>query len=304
MNKLVIAGGTGFLGNSLIDYFGDRFEEVVVLTRHARSAKGRVRYVAWDAETLGPWARELEGAELVINLCGKSVDCRYTKANREVIFSSRLDSTAIMGKAISQCGQAPGLWINAASATIYRHSEDTPMTEAGGEIGTGFSVEVCKAWERVFETAATPRTRKLNLRIGLALGMEGGVLPKLLQMVKLGLGGTMGNGRQLVSWLHVLDFCRMVDWCLQNATVHCIYNCSAPQPVSNKNMMRLLRQELHRPIGLPAAAWMLEIGAFVMRTETELMLKSRYAVPARAEQEGFEFKYKDFGSCIKDLIRA
>lgn len=304
MNKLVIAGGTGFLGNSLIDYFGDRFKEVVVLTRHARPAVGSVRYVAWDAETIGAWAQELEGAELVINLCGKSVDCRYTKANREVIFSSRLDSTAIMGKAIGQCSKAPLLWINAASATIYRHSEDQPMTEAEGEIGSGFSVEVCKAWERVFETAGTPHTRKVNLRIGLALGMEGGVLPKLLKMVKLCLGGTMGNGRQLVSWLHVLDFCRMVDWCLQNPSAHGVYNCSAPQPVSNKNMMRLLRRELHRPFGLPAAAWMLEIGAFVMRTETELILKSRYAVPARGEQEGFEFKYKDFGSCIKNIIQA
>lgn len=292
------------MGNSLINYFGDRFKEVVVLTRRSQAAKGHVRYVAWDAETLGKWVTELEGADLVINLCGKSVDCRYTKANREVIFSSRLDSTAIVGKAIGQCRQAPLLWINAASATIYRHSEDKPMTEAGGEIGTGFSVEVCKAWERVFEAAVTPHTRKVNLRIGLVLGTEGGVLPKLLKMVKLGLGGTMGNGRQLVSWLHVLDFCRMVDWCLQKPSAQGVYNCSAPQPVSNKNMMRLLRSELHRPIGLPAAAWMLEIGAFVMRTETELILKSRYVVPARAEQEGFEFKYRDLDSCIKNLVHA
>lgn len=304
MNKLVIAGGTGFLGNSLIGYFGDRFKEVVVLTRHARPAEARVRYTAWDAKTLGPWAAELEGAELVINLCGKSVDCRYTKANREAIFSSRLDSTAIVGRAIGQCKRPPHLWINAASATIYRHSEDKPMTEATGETGTGFSVEVCKAWERVFEAADTPHTRKVNLRIGLVLGNEGGVLPRLLKMVKLGLGGTMGNGRQLVSWLHVLDFCRMVDWCLQNASANGVYNCSAPQPVSNKSLMALLRREMHRSIGLPAAAWMLEIGAFVMRTETELILKSRYVVPARAEREGFEFKYKDIDSCIKNIIRA
>ncbi len=304
MKKLIIAGGTGFLGKSLARYFGNRFNEVVVLTRASRPPEGRIRYVAWDARTQGNWAGELEGAELVINLCGKSVDCRYTKQNREIILSSRLDSTTVLGRAIGACRQPPALWINAASATIYRHSEDKPMTEAAGEMGTGFSVEVCRAWEQVFEATDTPGTRKVNLRIGLVLGNEGGVFPTLVKMVRLGLGGTMGNGRQLVCWLHVLDFCRMVDWCLQTPSVHGVYNCSAPAPVANKKLMALLRQESHVSLGLPAAAWMLEIGAFVIRTETELILKSRYAVPEKAEQEGFEFIYRDIDSCVKNLVHS
>lgn len=304
MKKLIIAGGTGFLGKSLVQYFGNRFGEVVVFTRTARVPEGRIRYVAWDARTPGNWVEELEGAELVINLCGKSVDCRYTKQNREIILSSRLDSTDVLGQAIGACMRPPALWINAASATIYRHSEDKSMTEAEGEIGTGFSVEVCRAWEHVFEAAHTPGTRKVNLRIGLVLGNEGGVFPTLMKMVRLGLGGTMGNGRQLVSWLHVLDFCRMVDWCLQTQSTHGIYNCSAPKPVANKQLMALLRQASHTRLGLPAAAWMLEVGAFVIRTETELILKSRYVVPARAEQEGFEFIHKDIGSCVKNLVHS
>jgi len=301
MKKLVIAGGTGFLGSSLVRYFGHRFDEVVILSRTARAAQGHVRYVAWDAQNTGPWAGEIGNATLVINLCGKSVNCRYTRKNRAEIFASRLDSTAAIGRAIQAAANPPALWINAASATIYTHSEHQPMTESEGVIGEGFSVEVCKAWEKVFFHTDTPATRKVNLRIGLVMGNDGGVLPSLRRLVKLGLGGTIGNGRQLVSWLHVADFCRMIDWCLLDASVNGTYNCTAPVPLSNRDLMKQMRQAYHMPLGLPSPAWLLEIGAFFLRTETELLLKSRYVIPERAMKEGFRFQYGNFGEGLREL---
>ncbi len=301
MKKLIIAGGTGFLGQALCRHFEHSFDEILILSRTENKTEGKVRYVTWDAKTFGSWCRELEGAEAVINLCGKSVDCRYTEKNKAIIFSSRLESTKIIGEAIERCNVPPALWINGASATIYRHSETEPMTEKEGEIGSGFSVEVCKAWEKVFNSFTLAATRKVNMRISMVMGKTGGVFPALTGVVKKGLGGTMGKGTQQVSWVHVDDFCRMVEWFINNKGASGIYNSVAPLPITNRHMMQLLRKKLHIPIGLPAASWMLEIGAMLIGTETELILKSRYSYPERALKEGFTFKYQNFEECLSSL---
>jgi uncharacterized protein (TIGR01777 family) len=301
MKKLIIAGGTGFLGQALCSHLENRFNEIVILSRTKDKTEGKIRYIKWDANTAGNWCRELENAEAVINLCGKSVDCRYTEKNKAVIFSSRLYSTKIIGEAIQNCSQPPGLWINGASATIYRHSELEPMTEAKGEIGTGFSIEVCKAWEKVFNSFTLPATRKVNMRISMVMGKSGGVFPALTSVVKKGLGGTMGKGTQQVSWVHVDDFCRMIDWFITNKNTNGIYNSVAPNPVTNRRMMQLLREKLGVPVGLPATSWMLEIGALFIGTETELILKSRYSYPERALMEGFTFNYQTFEECLNAL---
>lgn len=301
MKKLIIAGGTGFLGQALIEHFKDSTDEIVIFTRSGSKTVGHVRYINWDARTMGNWCAELEGATAVINLCGKSVDCRYTEKNKALIFSSRLESTAVIGEAILRCTLAPQIWINGASATIYHHSETEPMTEHEGVYGTGFSVEVCKTWENIFNDYDLPTTRKINLRISMVMGNSGGVYPALMNIVKKGLGGTMGKGTQQVSWIHITDFCRMISWCIDHPEVHGVYNAVAPSPVTNKVLMQKLRKKASIPFGLPATAWMLEIGAFFIGTETELILKSRYSYPERALTEGFTFNFTTIDNCLSQL---
>lgn len=303
MKKLIIAGGTGFLGQALAAFLSHRFEEIAILSRTKISREKNIRYVQWDARTKGEWCQELEHADVIINLCGKSVDCRYTQKNKKEILASRIDSTTIIGECIKDCKYSPALWINAASATIYRYSEQEPMTELNGEIGQGFSEEVCQLWEKTFFSYSKSETRQVNLRIGLVLGMEGGVLPKMYQLTKIGLGGKMGNGKQLVSWIHIEDFCRMVEWIIDYKNQSGDYNCCAPQPCTNYKLMELLRQKARRPIGLPASKWMLELGAFFMRTETELILKSRYVVPEKASHAGFTFHYSDIESALNEIFK-
>lgn len=302
MKKMVIAGGSGFLGQALAEHFKTQFQDIIILTRGISSKRGQLNYLSWNAETPGDWCSILEGADVVLNLCGKSVDCRYNQKNKAEILSSRLDSTRVIGEAISACKNPPSLWINGASATIYRHSLTTPMTERTGEYGSGFSVEVCKAWEQVFNSFVLPQTRRANLRISMVLGNSGGVLPVMAGLVKKGLGGTMGKGDQLVSWLHIKDFCRVVEWLIHTPEASGAYNAVAEAPVSNKKLMELIRKRSAMPFGLPVPAILLEAGAFFMRTETELVLKSRYAIPERLLEEGFRFNYPHIESCLEDLI--
>jgi uncharacterized protein (TIGR01777 family) len=302
MKKLVLAGGSGFLGEALIEKFKDQMEEIVVLTRGKSKNVGNVTYLNWDAKTLGSWCPKLEGATAVINLCGKSVDCRYTEKNKAEIFSSRLDSTNIIGESIKICEDPPKIWMNGASATIYRNSEKDPMTEARGEIGSGFSVEVCKAWEKAFNSFSLSKTRMIGLRISLVLGKKGGVFPVLHDLVKKGLGGKMGSGKQQVSWIHIKDFCNIIEWMISNENAKGVYNVVAPNPIINKLFMKSLRKCSGIPFGLPSPALVLELGAFFIRTETELILKSRYAVPERLLNEGFKFNSTQAEYCIADLV--
>ena len=302
-DKVILAGGTGFLGKLLARHFASRGAEVVILTRRADTPIDGARVVAWDARQPGAWAAELEGSNLVVNLCGRSVNCRYNAANRKEIYDSRLDPTRLLGEAIALCQHPPQLWINASSATIYRHAEDREMTEAGGEIGTGFSVDVCQRWESVFNEARTPHTRKVALRSAMVLGHDANsVFPTLSRLVRLGLGGTLGSGMQFVSWLHEADFLGIIDWIWSHEELMCPVNACAPHPILNREMMAVLRKAHRRPIGLPATRLMLEMGAWAMGTETELVLKSRRVVPERLLASGYRFRFPRIEEAIADLV--
>ncbi len=295
--KVVLAGGTGFIGQLLIEHWKSTPVDIVVLSRKPYPDHARVRYVVWDGATPGPWATELDGADVLINLAGKSVDCRYTDENKRLILESRLTSTMALGDAIRQAVNPPRLWINSASATIYRHALDRPMDEITGETGSPqpsyqFSEAVCQAWERAFYDADVPPTvRKVALRMAIVLGRDGGVLPVLKRLIRFGLGGTMGRGDQFMSWLHEDDLTRIIDFIITNDTLTGTYNASAPNPIRNRDLMALIRRALGVRVGLPAAEWMLEIGAVFLRTEPELVLKSRNVVPRKLLDAGFQFNF-------------
>lgn len=302
MKKIIITGANGFLGRALCRWFAERGWNVVGLTR-SDGVVPEAKSVIWDGATLDEWAGEFEGADVVINLAGRSVNCRYGAKNKKAIFDSRLKSTAIIGEAICQCESPPGLWLNSSTATIYRHAQDRPQDEETGEIGSGFSVEVAMAWERTFRDSAVPEgVRKVALRSALVLANEAGtVFDYLRGIVRLGLGGKMGDGQQMMSWIHIDDFCRAIDWMIGRDSLQDFYNLSAPNPVTNATCMAGFRRIAGRRIGLPATRWMLEIGTFLMRTETELVLKSRWVLPSRLEAEGFQFQWPEFSEAINDL---
>ncbi len=299
--KLILPGGAGFLGRVITDYFAPE-HEIVVLSR-GQSAPEGARLVRWDGETSGDWARELDGADAIINLAGRSVNCRYNAANKREIYNSRLKSTKIIGEVISQCQKAPRVWINSSSATIYRHAEDRAMDEATGEIGHGFSVDVCQKWEAVLEAPNTPNTRKIALRTAMVFGSQkGGVMDAFESIARRGLGGTLGKGNQFVSWIHATDFARSLRWILQHESLDGAINCAAPNPIPNREFMKILRETVKAPLGLPATAWMLTIGTFFMGTETELLLKSRRVVPGKLLNSGFEFRFPDWRAACEEII--
>lgn len=310
MNKLILAGGTGFLGQALAKHFQALGWEVVVLTRNPRTGRA-AKEVRWDAETLGDWGQELEGAAAVVNLTGRSVDCRYTEANRRLILDSRVNSTRVIGQAIAQCAQPPRVWLNSSSATIYRHTLGPAWDESGADftptaaVQDEFSLEVIHAWEKALNEAVTPRTRKVALRTTLVLGRgQNSVFPVLSRLARFGLGGRMGSGEQFVSWLHEADFCRAVEWVIKHEELSGPVNFAAPNPLSNTEMMRLFREAVGAPFGLPATEWMLEIGAFFLRTETELILKSRRVVPGKLLASGFAFRFPTMRAAVEDLNSA
>lgn len=303
-NKIVLAGGTGYLGSVLAAYYREKAKEIVILSRREKQQEQNVRTVVWDARTWGRWAAELVNADMVINLCGKNVNCRYTPKNKAELFASRLQPTELLGRAIHDLAEPPKLWINAASATIYRHAEDCPQDEANGDIGSGFSIDVCRAWEDAFDRADTPRTQKVILRISLVLGRADGVFPRLLNLARAGIGGPQGSGRQYVSWVHELDLARCTEWIADHPEQTGIFNCTSPQPLRNHELMRMIRREAHIPFGLPIPEWLLETGAAMIGTETELVLKSRWVVPSRLIQNGFRFSYPDAPGAVKAIVKT
>jgi uncharacterized protein (TIGR01777 family) len=307
--RLVLAGGSGFLGQALAGHFLHAGWDVVILTRSPGQSGLVGRQVGWDARTFGDWVRETEGSAALVNLTGKSVNCRYNARNRKQILDSRVNSTRVLGEAIGRCHQPPRVWLNASTATVYRHTfgepwDETGQTEAVEEAKDRFSVEVAWAWERALEEASTPRTRKMAMRIAMVLGLgKNSVFPVLRRLTKLGLGGRMGNGRQFVSWIHQTDYCRAIEWLINHDSFAGPVNLVAPNPVPNGEMMRTLRQVCGVPFGLPATEWMLEIGAFVLRTETELLLKSRRVIPGRLLNSGFEFQFPTMQKAFEDLSK-
>ncbi len=298
--KIIIAGGTGFLGENLKKYFTEKGNRVYILTRKPR----RENEIYWNAKTVGEWQNILENADVLINLTGKSVDCRYNEKNKQEIYSSRIESTKVLQKAIDSCSQKPKIWMNASSATIYVHSEKHLNTEENGMIGDDFSMNICKSWEKEFFTTKNEEVRKVALRTSIVLGNNGGAFPKLKMITKLGLGGKQGSGNQMVSWIHIDDFCRAVEWVISHQDLTGAINVTAPDPISNEAMMRTLRKQVNAPIALNTPVWQLEIASVLMGTESELLLKSRNVFPGKLLESGFQFSYETFDIAVLKLFTS
>lgn len=301
MKKLIIAAGTGFLGQVLVHHFRDKFEEIVILTRGKSQTIDGIKYVNWNARTFSGWEKELENATVLINLAGKSVDCRYTKENKKEILWSRIKSTKILNEAVLNCKNPPKHWLNSSTATIYRFSLDKQMDEVDGEIGNDFSINVALSWEKAFFKTETPKTLKTALRTSIVLGKNGGALIPLKALAKIGFGKKQGKGNQFVSWIHEADFANAVDFIIEKEMTG-VVNVVSPEPIRNKDFMQKLRKAVGFPFGIPLNAFLLEIGSFFIRTETELVLKSRNVIPKRLLENGFQFKFGNLEKALKDLI--
>lgn len=298
---IVIAGANGFMGRYLSEFFLKKNWQVKAFARREEGLAEGVEFHRWDGETLDNWKEQLEGAEALINLAGRTVNCRYTDKHKAEIIDSRVNSTSVLGVAVGECSDPPKVWLNASTATIYRNAIDKYQTESEGDIGEGFSVDVAKAWESAFNDARVDdRVRKVTLRTSLVIADEEGTVLEILRgLAKKGLGGKMGSGKQMVSWIHIEDTCRAVEWMIENPEAEGAYNLVAPEALTNEAMMKLIRKDVGAWIGLPAMAWMLEIGAFFMRTETELIVKSRWVYPERLLEEGFVFEKERFEDVLK-----
>lgn len=310
--KIVIPGGTGQVGTILARHFHEDNHEVVILSRRTVD-KFPWRVVEWDAQTPGDWARELEGADVVINLAGRTVNCRYNAENRRQIIESRVRSTAAVGEAIAKAKNPPKVWLQSSTATIYAHRYDAPNDELTGIIGGGeadapdtwnFSIDVAKSWEAAANQFTLPKTRLVLMRSAMTMSPDrDGIFDVMLGLVRKGLGGTAGDGRQYLSWIHDADFIRAVDWLIERETLSGAVNLAAPNPLPNREFMRILRAAAGAKIGLPATALMLEIGAVFLRTETELILKSRRVVPTTLLESGFEFDFPNWDEAARDLYQ-
>ena len=309
--KIVIPGGSGQVGSILARAFVAEGHEVVILSRETSPVVGRV--VSWDGTTPGAWEQELEGADVVINLAGRSVNCRYTPENRQIIKSSRIDSTRVLGRAIAGARNPPRIWLQASTATIYSHRYDAPNDEKTGILGGHepdapdtwrFSIDVATSWEQAAQEQPLPRTSQVLLRSAIIMSPDrGGAFDTLLGLVRHGLGGTSGDGRQFVSWIHDCDFVCAVQWLIDHDEVSGPVNLAAPNPLPNADFMRDLRRAWGTRVGLPAARWMLEIGAVFLKTESELVLKSRRVIPARLLEGGFTFDFPTWPAAASDLCR-
>lgn len=291
--KIVLAGGTGFTGRYLSRRYTEAGYAVIIIARSPGC-------ISWNDT---PQIIEaLEGAELLINLAGRSVDCRYNEKNKKIILDSRIDTTRILGQAVLQCKNPPPVWMNSSTATIYRHAEDRAMTESTGEIGTGFSVGIATQWENAFFSFKLPATRQIALRMAIVLGKDGGVMKPLSNLVRFGLGGHQGSGRQMFSWIHIDDLGNIISFLQQHPEINGVINCAAPNPVTNKTMMQTLRKALRVKTGIPSPGFLLEIGAVFIRTETELVLKSRWVVPERLLAAGYKFQYPEIDRAFEAIV--
>lgn len=309
--KILMPGGSGQVGTLLGRAFQDAGHEVIELSRKPSSSRPW-RVLSWDARKLGPWASEFEGADVIINLAGRNVNCRYNDANRTEILQSRVESTHVVGEAIKRAQCPPRVWLQASTATIYAHRYDEGNDEATGIIGGnepgvpdtwGFSIDVAKAWEKaVTESGPFPATRTVLLRSAMTMSPDpDGIFDVMLRLVRFGLGGTAGDGRQFISWIHEADFVRAIFWLIEQESVSGPVNLAAPNPLPNEEFMREFRKAWGTKIGLPATRWMLELGAVLLRTETELILKSRRVVPERLLRAGFRFEFPDWPTAARDL---
>ncbi|MBY8869155.1 TIGR01777 family oxidoreductase [Streptomyces sennicomposti] len=307
--KIVLPGGTGQVGTVLERALTAAGHEVVVLTRRP-ARPGQVR---WDGRTAGPWTAEIDGCDAVVNLAGRSVSCRYTPANLREMMDSRVESTRVVGEAIAAAARPPGVWLQMSTATVYAHRFDAPNDERDGLIGGAepgvpdywsFSVDIAKAWEREQERARTPHTRKVALRSAMVMSPDrGGVFDVLLRLTRLGLGGPVAGGAQYVSWIHDRDFVRAVRFLIDREDIAGPVNLAAPGPLPQRSLMRALRAAWGTSVGLPATGWMAGIGAFALRSDTELLLKSRRVVPGRLLEAGFSFDHPQWPRAAEDLVQ-
>lgn len=308
--RIVIPGGSGQVGTVLARYFQERGHHVTVLTRGPYAAPWQT--VHWDGQTLGPWTEHLEGADVCINLAGRSVNCRYTPANRAEIYDSRIRTTQLLNRLMPALAVPPRVWLNASTATIYRHALDRPMNEATGELGGNergapaawnFSIHVARDWEAAFFQANTPRTRKVAMRSAITFSPQtGNAFAIFSNMVRFGVGGKLSNGRQFVSWIHELDFARAVEFLIAREDLSGPINIASPNPLPNREFMAELREAWNMPNGVPHFKPLLELAAFLFRTETELILKSRRVVPGRLLEAGFQFDFPNWAAAAQDLV--
>lgn len=298
--NITIAGGSGFLGRALASFFLNQGVQVTILSRTKPKIDGAT-HVAWNNEASVKNA--LIDADVVINLAGKSVNCRYTAANKRAILNSRTQTTQQIGRVLSDNGRQM-IWINSSTATIYRDSRDKPMTEASGEIIKDFSASVALAWEDAFFQFKYQNIRQVAMRTSIVLGNEGGAFVPLKTLTKLGLGGTQGDGNQMVSWIHIIDFCRAVWFIIQSKEIEGTINVTSPKPIKNKDFMHQIKKEYCKGMGINQPEWLLAAGAVLIGTETELILKSRWVIPEKLEKAGFDWEYGDIASAIQHLARG
>ena len=309
--KVVIPGGSGKVGTVLARALHKRAHDVVVLSRNPWDAPWRV--VNWDGETLGKWIEEFEGADAIINLAGQSVNCRYTPENRRLITDSRVKSTNVVGQAILQAWTPPRVWLQASTATIYSHRYDAPNDEDTGVIGGAetnapdswrFSIDVATAWERALRESPTPNTRRVAMRSAIVMHPDAGSpFDIILRLVRFGLGGAAGDGKQFMSWIHENDFVRAVLWLIEHEELEGPVNLASPNPLPNAQFMEALREAWGHPFGLPAPELMLEVGARLFGSETELILKSRRVVPAKLLRSGFQFEFPTWPEAARELVK-
>jgi uncharacterized protein (TIGR01777 family) len=307
--KVILPGGTGQVGTILDRALTAAGHEVTVLTRHP----ARERQVGWDGATLGRWAEVIDGSDVVVNLAGRSVSCRYTPENLRAMMDSRVDSARVVGEAIAAASRPPRVWLQMSTATIYAHRFDAANDEATGVIGGSepgvpgywsYSIDIARNWERAQSEASVPGTRKVALRTAMVMSPDrGGVFDVLLGLVRLGLGGPVAGGAQYVSWIHDTDFVRAVEFLIDRDDIEGPVNLASPGPLPQRDFMRALRAARGVPVGLPATRWMAELGAFALRSDTELLLKSRRVVPGRLRAAGFDFAYPDWPPAAVDLVR-
>ncbi len=311
--KIVVPGGTGQLGVLLADALARAGHEVVVLSRRTDARVPGARVVGWDGHSTAQWAAEIDGAEAVINLAGRSVNCRYTAANLRDMMDSRVRSARVVGEAIARAASPPCVWLQMSTATIYAHSRDRANDEATGIIGGteadvpaywAYSVSIARNWEAAQTEAPTPDTRKVALRTSIVMAPgRGGAFDMMHRLTRFGLGGPVAGGRQYMSWIHGHDLVRAVEFLLTRDDVSGPVNLAAPNPLPYGEFMAALRQAVGIPVGLPATAWMAEIGAFALRSDTELLLKSRRVVPGRLLAAGFAFDFADWPAAARDLVQ-
>jgi uncharacterized protein len=304
MGRVVIAGGTGFLGQNLARHLMDLGWDVVVIARHPPHDHARWRHAIWDARTVGDWVQHLDGATALVNLAGRTVDCIKTPAHCDEILRSRVESTEVLGRALQSVKTLPRVWVQMSTAHIYGDPPEVVCDEDSA-FGWGLAPFVAREWEQAFARALLPAMRAVVLRTSFVLGKNGGALRQLRRAVRLGFGGTVGHGRQGISWIHERDLDRLFERAISDESMHGTYIATAPNPVSNAEFMRKMRKALRAPVGLPAASWMVRLAApLLLRSDPDLALLGRYCVSRRLREEGFEFLFPDVRSALHDLYRS